>query len=133
MPRFRVRTLMIAVAAVALVLGSINPGWKAYRRWSYHRSQAAWCWRLEQAELRRADQEERLATRVDAIKAQLLGSPEFAERSPPEQERITSNVIGFHQSQRDQARVSAAIWKDRRRDEETAAWFCWDPYAPDPP
>jgi hypothetical protein len=132
-PRFRVRTLMIAVGVIALLLASIEPGWKAYRRWSYHRSQAAWCWRLEQAERVRADTEQGLAVNLDAIKATLMQSPDFAAKSEPDRRNMMDREAKFHQNQSDEARISADRWADRRSDEETAAWFCWDPYAPDAP
>ena len=45
--RFRVRTLMVIVALAALLMGSVGPGRRWYRRWSYHRSQATLFARLE--------------------------------------------------------------------------------------
>jgi hypothetical protein len=133
MPRFRVRTLMIAVAAVALVLGSIKPTRKAYRLLSYRRSQAEWCRRAQRLDLLRADREQQRATELAAYKATWTRSPDFAARIQPGQEKIIDAAIEFHQTQSQQARVSARRWADRRREELTLAWFCWDPDAPDAP
>jgi hypothetical protein len=133
MPRFRVRTLMIAVGVVALLLGMIEPGRQLYRRWSYHRSQAGWCWRLEQRELVRAEQEELLSTKRHSIRATLMQSKDFVVRSPANQDRIIESTVQFHQSQSKEARRAADGWAEKRRLEETAAWWCWDPYAPDVP
>ena len=133
MPRFRVRTLMIVVAVLALLMGSVGPGRQWYRRWSYHRSQAAVYGRLEQRERSRTDQEARLASDREAIRATLTRSPEFAGKSSEELERAVNNAVSFHQYLSKQAQRTAADWEEKRRLEETAAFWCWDPYAPDVP
>jgi hypothetical protein len=124
---------MIAIGLIALLLGSIEPGWKAIRRWSYHRSQAAWCWRLEQAERDRADSEQRRAAYLDAVTATLMQSPDFAAKGQPDRQKMMDREVKLHQMLRDQARISAERFADRRREEQNLAWFCWDPYAPDAP
>jgi hypothetical protein len=133
MPRFRIRTLMIAVAAVALFLGSIKTGPKAYRRWAYHRRQVAWCLRLEKADLLRADREQRRAAEFEALKATQAHSPDFAAENQPDQEKIIDAAIKFHRSKSQEAQVSARQWADRRREEQMLSWFCWDQDAPDAP
>jgi hypothetical protein len=133
MPRFRVRTLMIVVGIIALLLGLIGPARQWYRRWSYHRSQVAWIWRLEQAELIRADQEQLLATKRAAIRATLMTTPDFAAKSPADQENVINTTVQYHQTLSNEARVAAERWREKRRLEETAACLFWDPYAPDVP
>ena len=126
MPRFRVRTLMIAVGVVALLLGLVGPARQWYRRWSYHRSQVAWCWRLEQQELLRAEQEQLLSTQRDAIRATLMRTPDFAAKSQADQENVINATVKYHQTLSKEARRSAERWQDKRRLEETAAVWCWD-------
>jgi hypothetical protein len=124
---------MIVVAIAALFLGSIEPGRQWYRRWSYHRSQAAWLGRMEQRELARSEQERVFATMRDAIEASLMASPEFAAKSPDEQRRIVKATVEFHQRESKEARLAALGWREKRLLEETAAWWSWDPYAADVP
>ena len=97
MPRFRVRTLMIVVAVLALLMGSVGPGRQWYRRWSYHRSQAAVYGRLEQRERSRTDQEAKLASDREAIRTTMTRSAEFAGKSSGELERAVNNAVNFHQ------------------------------------
>lgn len=130
MPRFRVRTLMISVAVLALLMGLVGPGREWYRRWSYHRSQAAVYGRLEQNERLRTDLEAKLASDREAIRADLVKSPELAGKSPGELEKAVDATVSFHQFQSRQARRAAADWEEKRRLEETAALWSWDPYAP---
>ena len=129
----RIRTIMIAVALLALLMGLVGTGRRCYRRWSYHRSQAAWCWGIEQQELLRAEQEQLLWTKREAIRETLMKSRDFAARSQADQEKIINATVRFHQSLSEQARLSAERWEERRQMEETATWWCWDPYAPDVP
>jgi hypothetical protein len=117
---------MISVAFLALLMGSVGPGRQWYRRWSYHRSQAAVYGRLEQAECLRTDQEAKLASNRDAIRATLMRSAEFAGKSLDELERAVNATVSFHQFQSRQARQAAADWEEKRRLEETAALWCWD-------
>jgi hypothetical protein len=133
MPRFQVRTLMLAVAIMALLMGSVGPGRVWYRLWTYHRSQAAVYARLESKERLRTTQEETLASDRGAIRSTLAKSPEFAARSPVELERAVDAMARFHQDQSRQAHVAADQWEEKRRLEETAALWCWDPFAPDVP
>jgi hypothetical protein len=132
-PRYRVRTLMIVVAVLALLMGSVGPGRQWYRRWSYHRSQAAVYGRLEQRERSRTDQEAKLASDREVIRATLTRSPEFAGKSSGELERAVNTAINFHQYRSKQARRAALDWEEKRRLEETAALWCWDPFAPNVP
>jgi hypothetical protein len=124
---------MIAVAALALLMGSVEPGRVLYRRWSYHRSQAAVYGRLETKERLRTAQEAKLASDRGAIRSALARSPEFAPRSPEELERAIDGRVSFHRNQSQQARAAADQWEEKRRLEETAAIWCWDPFAPDVP
>jgi hypothetical protein len=133
MPRFRVRTLMIVVALLALLMGAIGPGRRWHRRWSYHRSQAAVYGRLERQELLRTDREAKLASDRGAIRSALMRSPEFAATSPEGLERAVNATVSFHQSQSKEARAAATRWEEKRQLEETAALWCWDPFAPEVP
>ena len=133
MPRFRVRTLMIAVAVVALFLGSIGPGRRWYRRWSYHHAQAVMYARAEATELRNNARERRAAADKAAIRTGLMKTPDFAARGADEQERLIANVVAFHQQQAVQSRAAARSWSEKRRDSETAAFWAFDPFAPDVP
>jgi hypothetical protein len=124
---------MIVVAILALLMGLIGPGRIWYRRWSYHRSQAALYGRLERRELLRTDQEAKIASDRGAIRSTLTRSPEFASKSPEELEWAVNATVSFHVLQSREARAAASQWKEKRQLEETAALWCWDPYAPDVP
>jgi hypothetical protein len=124
---------MIAVGVVALFLGSIGPSRQLFRRWSYHRGQAAWLGRMEQRELLRAERERILSTDRDAIKLTLLNSPDFPGKNPEDQEKIIDATVMFHRSESKEAQRAAEEWREKRRLEETASWWCWDPFAPDVP
>ncbi len=133
MPRFRVRTLMFAVGVVALILGSIRPGRQWYRRWSYHRSEAAIFARFERTERLNHARELQAAADRGKIRAGLMKTPEFVARGANEQERIIKNIIAFHRQQAGMSLAAARQWAQKRRDRETAAYWCWDPFAPDVP
>src|SRR5579871_2197796 len=72
MPRFRVRTRMVAVGVVALLLGPMGPVGRCYRRWSYHRSEAAMLGRWEQAERLNLTSEIRAASDRGKIRSNLM-------------------------------------------------------------
>jgi uncharacterized membrane protein YccC len=133
MPRFRVRTLMISVAVVALLLGSIGPGKRGYRRWSYYRSQVAMYSQLEMRE--RLNRERELINAADrtAIKFRLINSQGLAGKSPQDVDRAIDRVVAFHKQQAAQALDAADRWGRNKRDSRTAAMWCWDPFAPDVP
>jgi hypothetical protein len=124
--------MMMLVAVLAVLLGSIGPGRQTYRRWSFYHSQAAVHGRLEQSERLRANREELAADR-DAIRAALMTEPAFRSRSPADQDRAINTELEFHRLQSNEARLAANRWAEKRRDCETAALWCWDPYAPDVP
>jgi hypothetical protein len=124
---------MILVAAVAVLMGSVGPGRVWYRRWSYHRSQASVYGRLEQRERLRTNQEAKLASDRGAIVTSLKSSTEFASRSPEELDSAVAATVSYHQRQSREARAAADQWEEKRRLEETAANWCWDPFAPDVP
>jgi Tfp pilus assembly protein PilE len=133
MRRMRVRTLMIVVAVVGLLLGAVGPGRAWYRRWTYHRAQAAVFGRMEVAERLRAALERRLSIHRTTTAESLLRKPDFASKSLEERERIIDATIEFHRVQYAQAEKAAGEWEEKRLLEETAAWWCWDPFAPEVP
>jgi hypothetical protein len=95
MPRFRVRTLMIAVAVVAIMMAAIRPARQWYRRWSYHRAEAARFAQFEAKERSNYTKEDQAADR-EAVRQGLMASLKFANRPTDEQERIVDNVVEFH-------------------------------------
>jgi hypothetical protein len=129
----RVRTLMMLVAVLAVLLGSVGPGRRTYRRWSFYRSQAAVYARLEKNERLRESREQNTSADRDAIRATLKKSPGFESRSPTDQETAINSAVEFHRLESKEARLAAERWAEKRRDCETAALWCWDPYAPDVP
>jgi hypothetical protein len=133
MARFRVRTLMIAAAFPALLLASIGPGRQWYRRWSYHRSQAAVFARLEGTERRNVARSRQSATDRGAIRSWLIDTQGFAGKSPQEVDRAIDRAAETHRQQADQSLAAANRWAEQRRDSETAAFWSWDPFAPDVP
>lgn len=133
MPRVHVRTLMIAVGVVALVLGSIGPGRRSYRRWTYHRAQAALYARLEATERTNHARESRAAADRESIRRALILDSRLAGKGPQEVDRAVDRTIAHHRRQADQALAAARSWAEKRQDCETAALWCWDPYAPDVP
>jgi hypothetical protein len=133
MPRFHVRTLMIAVGVVALLLGSIEPGQRWYRRWTFYRDQAAVYSRLEGTERRNYARESRASADREAIRRGLMTTQGFAVKSPEEIDRAVDRTVAFHRQQAAQSLAAARDWAEKRRDCETAAFWCWDPFAPDVP
>jgi hypothetical protein len=133
MRRIRIRTLMLVVAALAMLLGSVGPARRSYQRWSFYRSQAAVFARLEQRERLRASREQNLSADREAVRATLMKAPEFESKTSGYQEAWINATVISHQLQSKEARLAAARWAEKRRDCETAALWCWDPYAPDVP
>lgn len=133
MPRFRVRTLMIAVAVVALLIAAIGPGRQWYRRWKHHRAQAAIYARLEGSARTDHAKEGGAAADREAIRRGLMQKPDFAARVSDEQERIIDNVVGFHKHRAEQSLAAARSWAEKRRDSETAAFWAFDPFAQEVP
>jgi hypothetical protein len=127
--RFRVRTLMIAVGVAALLLASIGPARSWYRRWTYHRAQATIYARLEGTERGNYARESRTSADREAIRRGLMATRDFAEKSPQDVDR----VVEYHRQQAAQSLAAARSWAEKRRDCETAALWCWDPFAPDVP
>lgn len=132
MPRFRVRTLMIAVAVVALMIAAIGPAKQWYRRWSYHRSEAARFARFEAKERSNHTRENQAADR-EAVRRGLMASPEFAKRPTDQQERIVNSVVEFHRHNAAQSLAAARSWAEKRKDSESASFWAFDPFAPDVP
>jgi hypothetical protein len=124
---------MLLVAVLAVLLGSIGPGRRSYRRWSFYRSQAAVYTRLEQRERLRADREQIMAADRNAIRASLMNSPGFETQNPVDQEKAIDAAVEFHRLQSKEARLAARRWQENRQQNETSALWCWDPYAPDVP
>src|SRR4051794_36899225 len=119
MPRFRVRTLMIAVAVVALLLAAIGPGRQWYRRWSYHRAQAAAFARLESKELLNADRERAASADREAIRADLIKLRDFVAKDSEGREWVIDRVAESHKFQAEQALGAARSWAQKRRDSES--------------
>jgi hypothetical protein len=132
MPRFRVRTLMIAVAVVAIIMAAIGPASQWYRRWSYHRSEAARFARLEAKERSNHARENQAADR-EAVRQGLMASLEFTNRPADEQERIVDHVVEFHRRSAAQSLAAARSWAEKRKDSELASFWAFDPFAPDVP
>jgi hypothetical protein len=124
---------MILVAFLAVMMGSVQPGLRSFRRWSFYRSQTTLYGRLEQSEKLRASREKNLGADREAVRAGLMKLSEFATRSPAEQETAINADLEFHRLQSKEARRAAEQWAEKRHDCETAALWCWDPYAPDVP
>ena len=124
---------MIAVGVVALLLGSIGPGRQWYRRWSYHRNEAAMFARFEATERLNHTRERRAAGDRGKIRAGLMRTREFVVHGASEQERMIDNVVAFHRQRAEMSLAAARSWAEKRRDRETAAFWCWDPFAPDVP
>jgi len=103
MPRFRIRTLMIAVAIVALAIAAIGPGVAGYRRWAYHRADAVRYAKLEAQELLNQAKERAASNDREAIRADLEKAGEFRGKSREEQEAIIERVAEFHRRQADQS------------------------------
>jgi hypothetical protein len=133
MRRLRIRTLMLVVAALAVLLGSVGPARRAYRRWSFCRSQAAVYSRLEKKERLRASREQNLSADREAVRTTLMKAEDFQSKSSGQQEARINATVAFHQSQSKEARLAAERWAEKRRDCEVAALWCWDPYAPEAP
>ena len=133
MRRIRVRTMMMLVAVLAVLMGSVGPGRRSYRRWSFYRSQAAVYGRLEQSERLRESRELKLLAHSEAVRARLMKEPEFQSNPSGHHQKVINDTVEFHRSQGQEARLAAQRWADQRRDCETAALWCWDPYAPDVP
>jgi hypothetical protein len=133
MRRIRLRTLMILVAVLAVLMGSVGPGLRTYRRWSFYHSRASFHRRFEQSERLRASQEQKIAADREALRATLMKSTEFATRRPADLEAAMNAEVEFHRLQSKEARRAAERSAEQWRDCETAAFWCWDPYAPDVP
>jgi hypothetical protein len=133
MRRIRLRTLMIIVAICALLMGSVGPGRRWYRRWSYHRSQAVRFGKFEQKERAIEASEINLAADREAIKATLMKTAKFGAMTSEDQGKAIDAAVVSHRWRSKQARAAAAQWEDQRRMSETAALWSWDPFAPDVP
>jgi hypothetical protein len=131
MRSIRIRTLMILVAVAALLMGSIGPGLRWHRRWSVHRSRAATYAHFEKLERLRENREQILSVDREAIRATLRNTPDFDTKSPVDQDRAIDAVVMFHRLQSKEARLAAARCEENRRECETAAFWSWDPFAPD--
>jgi hypothetical protein len=124
---------MIVVALVGVLLGAIGPGMKWHRRWRYHRSEAAMFGRLESTERVIYAREGRLAADREAVRRQLMTGVEFASRPSADQERIVDQAVEFHRQNAASSRAAMRSWAEKRKDSETAAFFAFDPFAPDVP
>ncbi len=133
MRRFRVRTLMIVVAVIAVLLASVEPVRRVYRRWSYHRSQVARYRLLEGIEYSNNDRERKAAIDREAMASELMKTPLFVDKNPAAREKVISAMVRYHEQLAEQSLNSARRWARDRRDSETAMWWCWDPFAPDAP
>jgi hypothetical protein len=131
MPRIRVRTLMIVVAVVALLLAAIEPCRRWHRRWSFHRAEAATFARMEAQERRNAERERAASIDREAIRAGLMKDPGFVARPPAEREKVVDGVAGFHEQRAEQSLAAARRWAEQRAGSESAAFWAFDPFAPD--
>lgn len=133
MPRFRVRTLMIAVAVVALLITAIGPVKHCYRRWTFHRAQAALYARFEAKERTNHARESRRSADREAIRRGLVRSPDFVAQGAERQEKMVDNGVAYHRQYAAQSLAAARGWAEKRSDCETAAAWAFDPFAPDVP
>jgi hypothetical protein len=129
----RIRTMMILVAALAVLMGSVGPGLRTYRRWSFHHSRASFYRRFEQSERLRSSREQKNAADLEALTATLMKSPELATSRPADLEAAMNAEVEFHRRQSKEARPAAERSVEEWWNCETAALWCWDPYAPDVP
>ena len=133
MLRFRVRTLMIAVAIVALLLAAIGPGRQWYRRWSYHRAEAKRFAKFEAKERQNYEQERQRSENPEGIKSWLVNTQGFAGKSPQEIDRAVGQTVEYHKERAAQSLSAAKRWAVQRGDSETAAFWAFDPFAPNAP
>jgi hypothetical protein len=133
MCRIRVRTLMMVVAVLAVLMGAVGPVRRTYRRWSFYHSQAAVYARVEQSERLRASREQIIAADLNAKRKTLKSSPDFEARSSAELETAIDAMVEFHLLKSKEARRTADRCQENRWQNETAALWCWDPFAPDVP
>ena len=131
MPRFLVRTLMIATALVAVLLTLIGPIGRWSRRVAYHRSQAAVFARLEAKEILNHTAESAAAANREGIRAGLIAGQGFASHA--EEEAAVDRLVESHKQRAAQSQAAARRWAENRRDSETAAWWAFDPFAPGVP
>jgi hypothetical protein len=124
---------MIAVGVIALILGSVGPGRRWYRRWTYHRAQAAVYARLERTERANHARERQASSDRELIRRGLIRTPGIAGKSPRDIDRAVDRAVAYHHSRAEEALAAAGGWAEKRRDCETAALWCWDPFAPDVP
>ena len=132
MLRFRVRTLMAATAALAIVMGSVGPARWWYRRWSYYRSEAAMYSKYEANSLAKSDAEQHAADRA-AIRLRLTADPEKARIPADEMDRAVDDVVEHHRLLAAQFLTEAWDYAERRRESEHASFWAFDPSIPDAP
>jgi Tfp pilus assembly protein PilE len=133
MPRFRIRTLMIVVAVVALLLAAIGPCRQWYRRWSFHRAEAVRFAKLEAQERLNTERERAFSADRGAIRARSMTMPHFAASPPGEREKFIDRVVEFHEQTAEQSQAAARRWAEQRKGSEAAAFWAFDPFAPDAP
>ncbi len=133
MPRFRVRTLMIAVGVVALLIFSIRIGRQWFHRWSYFHAQAVRLAKFEAKEQANYETERKLASDRAAIRTGLMQTKDFQGLSASEQDRTIDNHVQFHRQIADQSLAASKNWGQQKRDLEQAEMTFWDPFAADVP
>jgi hypothetical protein len=133
MPRFRIRTLMIAVGVIALILGSIGPDRRSSRRWTYHRAQVAIYARLEGSARKVHARESLAAADRESVRRAFVRDPSFVDEDPREVDRTVDRTIAHHLVPAEQSLAAARSWAEKWKDCEAAAFWCRDPFAPDVP
>lgn len=121
MPRFRIRTLMIAVGVVALMAAGGIESRRLYRLSSYYRSQAA---TAKRAQMYRTSECVRWEMRVKERQAWVdrshgeVGPDSFVRRAIAIRDKVSRQVD---------------YWKNLKSKYERAARYPWIPVEPDPP
>jgi len=126
-PRFRIRTLMIAVAVVGLFAWASVIVQRILRHQRDCRTRIAYAASCEAAALLRVDQAEGgiLLWKKHAARCRNGGEPEDAE--------FWEKDTQWWVDRRDEARVVAAYYREMRSKYDRAASRPWLPLPPDPP
>jgi hypothetical protein len=131
--RFRVRTLMIVVAAVAGLLAAKRYGEESYRRWCYYQDEAASLAVLEAKGWAGYAQEIQAASDREAIRRSWMASRGFADRSAREQEETIENTVNSYRRFAADALAAARHCAEQRKECERAAFWAFSPFSPSVP
>jgi hypothetical protein len=122
-PRYRLRTLMLAAAVVAIFVGAES----MWRRSAIYRARASYFAEWERERLRLADETDELATEVRTVAA------EDRERGDDVSWRLRLETVCCLARVSADDRLAANYFAGLKRKYEYAASHPWLPVAPDPP